>query len=223
MKNPINTKETRYQYAARMVGELAPLLPLPTVYDIGAGLGQLREPVQQTGLEYVGFDYQPQTKGMVVWNLDEKCPLDRPAAGLVLLLEVVEHLLNPGVAFDSIAGLIAPGGYFLVTTPNPQWSRSRLEALRTGYPSFFTITDLELNGHVFPVFPHVLEHMLKQRGFVIEQFVMLKAPTVWPKLQLRPWYPFRLVHAAANKLIEKLDKTATGGCYAVLAKKTAAI
>jgi hypothetical protein len=219
MKNPKQTKETRYQYAERLVRTLQSSLGPQLVFDIGAGQGQLRQPVLSAGLEYVGFDCKPQVEGMVVWNLDNPCPISDRRAGLVLLLEVVEHLLNAGLAFDHIADTVSPGGYLLVTTPNPRWSRSRLEALRTGYPTYFKLGDLEGNGHVFPVFPHVLEHMLLSRGFAIEEFAMLKAGVLWPKFEANPRFLLRFAHAAANKFIEMSDDTATGGCYAVLARK----
>lgn len=179
----------------------------------------MREPLRQGGVRYTGFDIRPKFDDVIRWDLTEPCPLPSAQADFVLLLEVIEHLLNAGLALDNLSAVVRPGGYLLITTPNPRWSRSRLEALRTGYPTFFKVSDLEGNGHVFPVFPHVLERILADRGFEIEEYAMLKAPTRWPDFAMRPHYVLSLLHTAVNKLIESMDATAAGGCYAILARK----
>lgn len=222
MNPPVLTSETRYKYAERKIHEAAVGGSALSVFDIGVGSGPMRESLRQRGVRYTGFDIRPKFDDVIRWDLTEPCPLPSAQADFVLLLEVIEHLLNAGLALDNLSAVVRPGGCLLITTPNPRWSRSRLEALRTGYPTFFKVSDLEGNGHVFPVFPHVLERILADRGFVIEEYAMLKAPTRWPAFAMRPHYALSLLHTAANKLIERMDSTAAGGCYAVLARKRGA-
>lgn len=220
MKVPKHLPEDRYQHAAAVVSKLCERIDPRSVYDIGAGKLPMKRAVEEAGLRYTGFDIAPAEPGVVRWDLNEPCPLDGAQAGLVLLLEVTEHLLNLGLAMRHIGDVIVPGGYLLLTTPNPRWSRSRLHALVTGFPSCFTQSDLDLNGHVFPVWPHVMEHVLTGAGFVIEDYNLLKAPTAWPPFSLSLHYPLRLGHTIANKLIEARDPSAAGYAYAVLARKT---
>lgn len=220
MRTPKHLPDDRYQHAAAVVCALSGKLDTPAVYDIGAGKLPMKRAVEEAGLHYTGFDIAPAAPEVVPWDLNEPCPLADGKAGLVLLLEVTEHLLNLGLAMRHIADVIAPGGYLLLTTPNPRWSRSRLHALVTGFPSCFTQSDLDLNGHVFPIWPHVMEHVLSDAGFVIEDYSLLKAPTAWPPFGLSLHYPLRLGHAIANKLIEARDPSAAGYAYAMLARKT---
>jgi hypothetical protein len=219
MMNPKLLADDRYQHAAEVVRQLAPQLEPPVVYDIGAGSLPMKHLVERAGLRYTGFDIAPAAPEVVRWNLNEPCPLPGAQAGLVLLLEVAEHLLNLGLAIHHISDVIAPGGYLLLTTPNPRWSRSRLHALVTGFPSYFTQSDLTLNGHVFPVWPHVMEHILSGAHFVVEDYSLLKAPTAWPPFSLNLRYPLRLGHAILNKLIDLRDPSAAGPAYAVLARR----
>ena len=138
---------------------------------------------------------------------------------MVLLLDVIEHLHNPGTALRHIAEVTAGNGYLLVTTPNPRWGRSRIHAFHSGFLACFTQDDLDLNNHLFPVWPHVLVNLLELYGFEIEQYVLLDGPTCWPDFSLSLRYPLQVAHAALNKILEWHDPTACGMSYAVLARR----
>jgi hypothetical protein len=140
----------------------------------------------------------------------------------VLCLDVIEHLANPGLALDHVAATMAPGATLLVTTPNPRWSRSRLWALHSGYPACFTQRDLDLNGHVFPVWPHVLERMLVEREFAIAEYVTLDGATTWPGAPYSLRYPVRCAVAATMMVLESRDATARGMSYGVVANLSGA-
>lgn len=209
----------RYAFTPRQVRDLQASLPTSVVYDVGAGDAPLRLPVEQLGLTWHGFDIAPAKPEIRAWNLDHPCPTPGPAAGLVLLLDVLEHLRNPGLGLQNIADVLLPGGCLLLTTPNPRWSRSRLEAVRTGFPSCFTTDDLALNGHVFPAWPHIVERLLNDAGLRVEIYVALDGATRWPKPSFSPRYPVRVAHAAINRWIERRDPTACGMSYAFVARK----
>src|SRR4029077_11815902 len=131
---------------------------------------------------------------------------------------VIEHLANPDIALDHIAATMTPGATLLITTPNPRWSRSRLWALHSRYPACFTQRDLDLNGHVFPVWPHVLERMLTERGFEIAEYVTLDGATIWPGAPYSLRYPLRCAVAVMMMFLERRDPTACGMSYGVVAK-----
>jgi SAM-dependent methyltransferase len=213
------TPLNRYAFTPELVKELKSTLPAPVVYDIGAGEAPLRAPMEALGLAWHGFDGWPASPAIRPWNLDDPCPAPGAAAGLVLLLDVLEHLRNPGLNLRHVADVLLPGGCLLVTTPNPRWSRSRLEAVRTGFPSCFTPDDLALNGHVFTPWPHIVERLLADTGLTVERYVALDGRTAWPDRPLSLRYPMRLAHALANKWIERRDPTACGMSYAMVARK----
>ena len=216
---PVITRQRRYGFAANFVARHGGSLKPPVVFDVGAGKAPMREPVEQAGLRWFGFDLDASTAGVERWDLSDPCPLAGQKAGLILLMDVIEHLLNPGLALNNLTEVLADGGYLLVTTPNPRWSKSRLHALLTGFPSSFQQSDLDLNRHVFPVWPHVLARVLEERGDVIQEYCLLRGRYGWPPLAPLATYPARFGHALACKLIENFDITAVSLDYAFLAQK----
>ena len=219
MHTPTVLSLNRYQFAAQCVRDLKAVLPAPVVYDVGTGQAQMQAPVETAGLAWHGFDLLPSSAAIRKWNLDEPCPEPKPAAGLVLLLEVIEHLRNPGIGLRHVADSMLPDGRLVLTTPNPRWSRSRLNALRTGFPCCFTQGDLDLNGHVFPVWPHILQQLLIEAGLVVESYTTLDGRTAWPDQPFSLRYPVRLAHTIVNKWLERRDPTACGMSYALIARK----
>jgi hypothetical protein len=219
MSSPTVLSLDRYQYAALAARNLKEILPSTLVCDIGAGLAQMRGPIESVGLQWQGFDLIPSAASIRSWDLDTVCPEPCPQAGLVLLLEVLEHLRNPGLALRHVGAVMLPNARLVLTTPNPRWSRSRLNALRTGFPSCFTQDDLDLNGHVFPIWPHIMRKMLAEAGFEVEQYATLDGRTPWPDNPCSLNYPLRLAHAAVNKWIERRDPSSCGMSYAMIARK----
>lgn len=211
---------SRYTFADSILRESVGALISRTIFDIGSHDDRMLEQVSALGLSWVGFDLNPAGPNVIRWDLDDACPVHDASPGIVLLLDVIEHLYNPGMAIANIAAIMAPGALLVVTMPNPRWSRSRLHALLTGYPACFTESDLRHNHHVFTPWPHVIEHLLTGAGFVIERYVTLDGTYTWPAFILSPWYVVRLAHATMNKLIEWCDPSACGMSYAVVARRT---
>jgi len=219
MTNTIITQQTRYDYAASVIKTLAPNLHPRVVFDIGAGAAPMRVPVEGSGLAWSGFDLHPQSSLVSKWDLSDPCPKRDEKAGLVLLMDVIEHLLNPGLALDHIDEVMAKGSFIVITTPNPRASRSRLHALFTGFPACFTTEDLTCNHHVFPVWQHVLEYMLTSRDFEIMEWCQLRGRHSIPRPGLQLRYPLRLMKAMVCRLIEASDRTAVSIDYGVVARK----
>lgn len=219
MIRPTITNQRRYDFAEDLVVRKSGSLKPPVVFDVGAGKALMRSPVERAGLSWLGFDLDTSTPGVEAWDLANPCPLQGQKAGLILLMDVIEHLLNPGLALDNLGAALADGGYLLISTPNPRWSKSRLHALLTGFPSSFTQSDLDLNRHVFPVWPHVLCRILEERGFLIEEYCLLRGKYGWPALSPLSSYPLRLLNALFCKTVERMDATAVSLDYAFVAKK----
>jgi SAM-dependent methyltransferase len=208
----------RFEWASAKLKELLPRTRRKQVIDIGAGNGEMKAPVAQNGGSYVGYDLYPASAEVQRWDVNEPAPVGTPEADVILLLEVVEHLGNPWNSFRHIVEHLSPGGYLILTTPNPRWSRTRFHLLARGELDCFTQSDLEHNHHVFPVWPHVLERLLHDVGMEVEQYATLDGATPWPRgLGLRT--PVRFGFALLNKLVERRDPTARGMTYGVVARK----
>ena len=179
----------------------------------------MRSAVEVAGGRWFGFDLAPCASSVTQWDLDDPHPATTQKAGVVLLLDVVEHLRNPWRSMEHIAELLLPGGYLLLTTPNPRWSRSRMHALAFGVPTCFTRDDMELNHHVFTPWPHILEKLLRDVGLTSISYDTIDGHTELPQASINYRYPARLALALVNRYLEQRDPSAKGMSYAMVAQK----
>jgi SAM-dependent methyltransferase len=91
--------------------------------DVGCGGQPFRPALEARGCRYFGLDASP-TQGVKV---DFACAIDGPldseavASGpydFILCTEVLEHVADWPRAFENLAGLLAPGGRLLLTSPH---------------------------------------------------------------------------------------------------------
>lgn len=212
-----NLEIDRYQFARTTLLELAKHHPIKRVYDIGPGDGRMAV-IREDGFDWYGFDRQPW-RDVRKWDISEAFPYEEPKADTVLLLEVIEHSPNPGLALRNISDQIRAGGYLILTTPNPYWSGSRLNYFFRGIISGFSPQDLAENFHVFTPWSHVLERFMIDVGLQIEQYVTLEGRT---KLFSRPGKLFvvaRYFLNAVNIAFESLDSRSQGMTMAFVARK----
>lgn len=196
----------RYTFAFEKLRSLMKSLPSKTVFDLGVGDGRMRR-IESFGFIWRGFDQSPWGD-VSCWDLTDPCPTSEKA-GAALLLDVIEHCVNPGLALKNIANALEPKACLILTTPNPRWSASRLHTLVFGWPSGFTHLDLDQNHHVFTPWPHILEKLLHDAGFAIDEYVTLDG-----KSRL-----FRHRLSLARIAIEAFDRSACGMSYAFVARK----
>ena len=100
--------------------------------DVGCGGGLLCEPMRRLGFEVTGIDAaernvavaraHAEAQGL---DIDYRCVTaeallaeTRPSFDLVLNMEVVEHVADPGAFLRTTGGLLAPGGLMIVATLN---------------------------------------------------------------------------------------------------------
>jgi 2-polyprenyl-6-hydroxyphenyl methylase/3-demethylubiquinone-9 3-methyltransferase len=99
--------------------------------DIGCGGGLLSEPMSRLGFEVVGVDASARNIGtagahaaQVGVEIDYRCSTaeDLKAAGerfdLILNMEVIEHVADPGQFLRDCAAMLKPGGLMIVATLN---------------------------------------------------------------------------------------------------------
>ena len=107
------------------------------VLDLGCGYGHVSEPIRDLGLTYVGLDIDREAltdleqRGFEVGTLDLQVSAPELAARLddavgerplavVLILDVLEHLVDPAACVEALALLAArrPGTELVVSLPN---------------------------------------------------------------------------------------------------------
>jgi 2-polyprenyl-6-hydroxyphenyl methylase/3-demethylubiquinone-9 3-methyltransferase len=100
--------------------------------DIGCGGGLLCEPMSRLGFHVVGVDASERNIGTASAHAAEQgLEIDyrastaealvdarEPAFDLILNMEVIEHVADPGEFLRSCAQLLAPGGLMIVATLN---------------------------------------------------------------------------------------------------------
>lgn len=214
----------RYEWASEKIKAIADQTPQIniTLFDVGSRDNILKQYLQTTPILYKGFDLEPLDTATKKWNIEESFPYSHPTPHAIALLEVIEHLNNPGLSLKNLGSLLKPGGYLILTTPNPQWSTSRLSLFSTGSLTCFTQADLDLNHHVFTPWLHVVEKLLADAGFEIDEYVTLDGKTKVFDKTLRGGNIFKKLFArGVKKMIESRDPASCGMSYGIVAKKIA--
>jgi 2-polyprenyl-6-hydroxyphenyl methylase/3-demethylubiquinone-9 3-methyltransferase len=132
--NPVRLDFVRDQAAVHFTRD--PRSPRPfaglRLLDIGCGGGLLSEPMRRLGFEVVGVDAGDRNIGAACAHA-EQLGLDidyrtataeqlladgEPPFDLILNMEVIEHVADPGDYLRSTARLLRPGGLMIVATLN---------------------------------------------------------------------------------------------------------
>lgn len=222
MQSKKNLNINRYDWAKQTISKIYKQESKEIIlYDIGSRDAILKNYLSDKNIQYYGFDLDPLDKEVKKWDLEKKFSYSEiPHPHIITMLEVVEHLNNPGLCINNLSSLMKNGSYLLITTPNPGWSNSRLNFLFTGYLSCFTKADLDLNHHVFVPFPHIIEKLLNHENLKIIDFVTIDGSTKLFK-GYKKWYKFfyQLPYRLIKLLIETLSPSSKGMSYAILVKK----
>jgi len=122
----------------------------------------------------------------------------------VLITEIIEHMAHPDEFLTRVAGLIRPGGYIVMTSPNGAYFRNHLPKFsECSDPAIFETLQFkpDSDGHIFLLHPEEVEALAHSAGLEMERFVLLTNPLtsghMKTKLLLRV-LPKRLVVAIEN-------------------------
>ncbi|MES2497036.1 MAG: bifunctional 2-polyprenyl-6-hydroxyphenol methylase/3-demethylubiquinol 3-O-methyltransferase UbiG [Pseudomonadota bacterium] len=97
--------------------------------DVGCGAGLLAEPLARLGATVTGLDAAPENVAVARLHADKQgLSIDYRAGGvealagqqfdLVTSMEVIEHVADPTTFVAGLAGLLAPDGIMILSTPN---------------------------------------------------------------------------------------------------------
>lgn len=131
--------------------------------DVGCGAGHFLQAARDAGWEAVGTElpdqYLSAEHGIrVVASLDE---LEPAGADVVTMLEVVEHLPDPGTMLEAVRRVLRPGGELYMTTPNFASLSRRLLGAR------WRVIDYPEHLMYFSAAP--MRRLLRSRGFFLER------------------------------------------------------
>lgn len=129
------------------------------VLDFGAGGGALTRALGAEGAVAVALDpySAPRLRAEGVAAVASLAELDPAPFDGICALEVVEHLREPWVFLGQLHRRLVPGGWLLVTTPNPEGLNARLTGGRW--------REAVKDGHILFMGSATLRRMLLQAGF----------------------------------------------------------
>ncbi len=132
--NPTRLAFIRDQALVRFGRDAAARAPFKglRLLDIGCGGGLLSEPMSRLGFSVTGVDASPRNIGTASAHAAEQglsidyrastaedlLAAGEPGFDVILNMEVIEHVADPGAYLRDCARLLAPGGLMIVATLN---------------------------------------------------------------------------------------------------------
>jgi 2-polyprenyl-3-methyl-5-hydroxy-6-metoxy-1,4-benzoquinol methylase len=135
---------------------------------LGAGAGAFDERIIDMGYKNItSIEFRPEiyrARGKVIGkdlNQDFSDLGDENKFDCVVAIEIVEHLENHFHFIRNIEKLLKDNGMLYITTPNVESSLSRVKYFLTGFLDLFSAKDVDVTGHINPIFKHIFLYHLK--------------------------------------------------------------
>lgn len=214
LKRDIKTYKNRGEFAEFMLRKYISHTPNKIVSDIGAGFGHMQPHVEALKALWQPFDYIRKIDEATIWDLNNTAPKEVKKAGMVLFLEVLEHLDNPLLGLQHISEHMENKGILILTTPNPQSSKNTLSLFLRGSLYAFQEKHIKEN-HVFTPWKHVVYDFLKRSGFEVLEYAIIDTQYKNnKKTSLKDW-----IKSKIESYIEHRNPLAKGMSYGIVARK----
>ncbi len=166
------THEAAAAFVTRHVPRDARVLDLAS--GTGAFLARLRDlgyaNLSAVELNVEGFRLDGVTPQPVDLNSNFAEALPAHGFNLVSAIEIIEHLDSPRPFLRNIRGVLADGGYLLLTTPNVAHWLGRLRFLLSGELRQFQRRDYDYQRHITPITDVQMRILFEEVGLELVEF-----------------------------------------------------
>jgi 2-polyprenyl-3-methyl-5-hydroxy-6-metoxy-1,4-benzoquinol methylase len=187
------------------------------ILDVGCAQGTLALLLAEAGHHVVAVDLRSEfleyartryEKGAIEFVQGNALKLNLPGPfDLIFANQILEHLVHPVELVRGLAGLLAPGGRLVATTPNGRYLKSKLPLFRelgnlAQYEDrqFFPDGD----GHFFAYAANELQNIFGEAGLVQIRVVPYATPWITGHMKFRYLHgkvPVGLLHALDRALL----------------------
>jgi SAM-dependent methyltransferase len=145
----------------KATAKLAAIPENSTVLDLGCRDGGFREFLPPSTI-YRGMDIADEFEAehIIIGDISQGLPFEDEFYDYVFAVEVLEHTTNPYNIFKEVKRILKPGGYFVLSVPNPYHFKEVIW-------NIFKIPDRQ--GHIFSWTRQAMTEFGKTAGFTLEK------------------------------------------------------
>ena len=174
-----------------------------SILDYGCASGLFVRYLQEQGFtNCYGYDPYASSDGFGNDAILQQAPFD-----YILLQDVIEHVEDPRKLLSQLDGLLAPGGYILIGTPNA----ANIDLRKPEISEFYNSIHVPYHFHIYT--PEVLEYLGNCQSWKTIDFVARAYhDTPWLGVNVRAWNEYqRLFDGSLDTIVEpiKLSKALT--------------
>ncbi|MFH1397093.1 MAG: class I SAM-dependent methyltransferase [Candidatus Omnitrophota bacterium] len=219
-------KKYKKNFLLEAVVNLFTKLPKGKVLDLGCGDGDYAKRLKDLGFDVIAGDIDMarfRYKNEIEFkhcDITKEMPFSANYFDYVLLMEVVEHLINPYLVIPEINRIIKNNGSLILSTPNILNLKSRFRFLVEGAYEYFREPPLDqvknpkeviFNLHLVPYRYHELEYLLSATGFKIESILTSTYDANWawfllPIIKFQSWQKERRALKKGNINYRRINK-----------------
>jgi 2-polyprenyl-3-methyl-5-hydroxy-6-metoxy-1,4-benzoquinol methylase len=180
-----------------------------SILDYGCANGLFINYLQQQGFEKC-YGYEPYTSEKGFAN--EAVLLDFAPFNFILLQDVIEHVEDPRKLLSKLDGLLAPGGYILIGTPNA----ANIDLTKPNISDFYNCVHVPYHFHIYT--PQVLEHLGNGQNWqAIEFRDRAYHDTPWLGVNTRAWNQYQQISdGSLDAIHEPIDLNKAVTSYKVM-------
>lgn len=146
-----------------------------SVLDLGSGNGALPAQLIDAGFDVSSTSWNGKCKvGKKIYEINLDNGFNTGDVGntqydVITAIDIIEHVENPWAFLRSCSQAIKDDGIVMVSTPNIESARARIEWLTRGYTSEFSDEQIRTNRHISPIWRLGFMAMAEQAGLKINE------------------------------------------------------